>query len=90
MLYIHAASPVDWQIAIPQIDELIDEGIVRDFGVSNFTAMNMVNAQAIAKHKVVANQVNYSLLYKREVNALFRSYCQDNDIQTVAYQPLKR
>jgi len=91
MLYIHAPwDEVDWQDAIPQIDELIDAGIVRDFGVSNFTVTDMVEAQKIAKHPIVANQMNYNVLYKDEVDEMFRKHCRDNNIQVVAYQPVKR
>ena len=91
MLYIHAPwEGVDWQAAIPQIDDLIDEGIVRDFGVSNFTIANMEEAQKIARHPIVANQMNYNVLYKDAVSQEFQAYCQANGIQIVAYQPVKR
>ena len=91
MLYIHAPwEEVQWQEAIPQIDELIDEGTVRHFGVSNFTLADMQRAQNTAKHPVVANQMNYNVLYKNEVDGSFQKYCHDNNIQIVAYQPVKR
>jgi diketogulonate reductase-like aldo/keto reductase len=91
MLYIHAPwDDVVWQEAIPQIDELIDEGIVRNFGVSNFTVANMQQARQIAKHPIVANQMNYNVLYQEEVDQEFRDYCKENNIQIVAYQPIKR
>ncbi len=91
MLYIHAPwEDVNWQEAIPQIDELIDEGIVRDFGVSNFTVANMEQTRKIAKHPIVANQMNYNVLYKNEVNEEFQNYCRENNIQIIAYQPVKR
>ncbi len=91
MLYIHAPwDEVDWHGAIPQIDELIDEGVVRAFGVSNFTVANMQDAQAIAKHPIVATQMNYNVLYKDEVNEAFKEYCSDNNIKLIAYQPVKR
>lgn len=91
MLYIHAPwDEVSWQEAIPQIDELIDEGIVRDFGVSNFTIADMEQTRKIAKHPIVANQMNYNVLYKDEVNQELRDYCRENSVQIVAYQPVKR
>lgn len=91
MLYIHAPwDEVNWQEAIPQIDKLIDEGIVRDFGVSNFTVADMEQTRRIAKHPIVANQMNYNVLYKDEVNEEFQNYCRENNIQIVAYQPVKR
>lgn len=91
LLYIHAPwEDTNWQEAIPQIDELINEGVVRDFGVSNFTIANMEQARKIAKHPIMANQMNYNVLHKNEVNEEFRKYCQENTIQIVAYQPVKR
>lgn len=91
MLYIHAPWPdVPWQQAIPQIDELIDEGLVRHFGVSNFTVADMQQALSVAKHPVTANQMKYNVLYKDEVDANFQNFCMKNDIKVVAYQPIKR
>lgn len=91
LLYIHAPwEGIAWQEALPQIDELIDEGIVRYFGVSNFTIENMQEAQSLAKHPLVANQMNFNVLYKDEVGQAFRDYCKQQDIQIVAYQPIKR
>lgn len=89
LLYIHNVWD-HWQEAIPQIDELIDEGIVRYFGVSNFTVEQMQEAQVIAKHPLAANQMNFNVLYKDEVDQTFRNFCKQHDIQIVAYQPIKR
>lgn len=91
MLYIHAPWPeVEWQEAISQIDALIDEGLVRAFGVSNFTITDMQKAQKLAEHLITANQMNYNVLYKDEVSDAFKQYCQDNGVRIVAYQPVKR
>ncbi len=91
LLYIHAPwEGINWQEAIPQIDALIDEGIVRYFGVSNFTIENMQETQKIAKHPIAANQMNFNVLYKDEVGQDFRDFCKQQDIQIVAYQPIKR
>jgi 2,5-diketo-D-gluconate reductase B len=91
LLYIHAPwEGINWQEAIPQIDELIDDDIVRYFGVSNFTIENMQEAQKTAKHPIVANQMNFNVLYKDEVSQRFRDFCKQQDIQIVAYQPIKR
>lgn len=91
LLYIHAPwEGVAWQEAIPQIDELIDAGIVRYFGVSNFSVDQMEEAQGLAKHPLAANQMNFNVLYKDEVSQAFRNYCKQHDIQIIAYQPIKR
>ena len=91
LLYIHAPwEGIDWQAAIPQIDELIDEGLVLGFGVSNFTIDNMKEAQSFARHPIVANQMNFNVLYKDEVSETFKKYCKENNVHVVAYQPIKR
>lgn len=91
MLYIHApweGSP--WPAAIPQICDLIDEGTVRHFAVSNFTIANMQQAKSLTRHPITANQMNFNVLYQAEVDQEFRDFCQQHDIKIVAYQPIKR
>lgn len=91
LLYIHAPwEGIDWQAAIPQIDELIDNGLVLGLGVSNFTVDNMKEAQSLARHPIIANQMNYNVLHKSEVTDEFKGHCRRNNIQIVAYQPIKR
>jgi 2,5-diketo-D-gluconate reductase B len=91
LLYIHAPwDDAPWREAIPQIDELIDEGIVKSFGVSNFTLDDMREAMSLSKHPLVANQMEYNVLHKGDVTAEFRDFCEEHDIQIVAYQPIKR
>lgn len=91
LLYIHAPwDGVNWQAAIPQIDELVDESLVLGFGVSNFTVENMKEAHSLAQHPIVANQMNYNVLYRDEIDEAFKEYCKQNNIQIVAYQPIKR
>jgi diketogulonate reductase-like aldo/keto reductase len=91
MLYIHAPwDDVAWREAISQIDELIDEGLVRQFGVSNFSVEQMRETLELAKYPIAANQMNYNVLYKDEVTPELREFCDGNDIRIVAYQPTKR
>jgi diketogulonate reductase-like aldo/keto reductase len=91
MLTIHAPfADAPWKEAIPQIDELISEGVVHHFGVSNFTVDQMKEAMSISKHPLEANQMNFNLLYRDEVNQEFIDFCKENDISIIAYQPIKR
>ncbi len=72
------------------MNELVDEGIVRYIGVSNFSLELMKEAQSYSKHKIVTNQVLYNLLDREaDENGLLK-YCQENDIILTAYQPVKR
>jgi len=91
LLYIHYPwEDAPWREAIPQIDDLIDAGLVRYFGVSNFTLDQMEEARKIAKYPLAANQMLYNVLNKGEVNQTFLDYCQQNDIALVAYRPVER
>jgi diketogulonate reductase-like aldo/keto reductase len=45
------------------MEKLVDEGRVRFIGVGNFSVRDLMNAQAVlAKQRIVANQVRYSLV----------------------------
>jgi 2,5-diketo-D-gluconate reductase B len=91
LLYIHAPwENAPWPEAIPQINELIDEGIVGGFGVSNFTIEQLQKTQSLSSHPVAATQMNYNVLYKDEVTAAYRDFCREQHIKIVAYQPIKR
>jgi 2,5-diketo-D-gluconate reductase B len=91
LLYIHAPwEDAPWRRAIGQIDQLIDEGIVRQFGLSNFSLEQMRQTNDLAHHPITANQMNFNVLYQGEVDAEFRSYCKIQNIQIIAYQPIKR
>lgn len=91
MLSIHAPwFDLDWRAAVPQINELIDQGIVRSFGVSNFNFDRLQEVVQLSAHPIVANQLNYNVLHKTEANDTLREYCNKNGITIVAYQPIKR
>jgi diketogulonate reductase-like aldo/keto reductase len=91
MLYIHAPwTDAPWREAIPQIDQLIDEGMVRQFGVSNFQIAQMEQAQVLAKHPISANQMHFNLLHRDEADDKFRNYCRHHEIEVIAYRPIER
>lgn len=91
LLYIHAPWPsVEWQAAVSQIDELIDEGVVRQLGVSNFNVAQMREVQSLAKHRIAANQMFYNCLFRKEVDEEFRAFCEQEAIEIVAYRPVNR
>lgn len=99
LYYIHAPNPdVPLKETMRAMDALVDEGIVRKIGVSNFTVTLFEEAQSYTKNKIVANQVEYSLLtresgkYSGNVNMESETlpYCQRNDVLLVAERPLER
>ena len=70
------------------MEELVDRGVVRYIGVSNFSRAELQEAQHVmARYPIVSNQVLYSLK-AREIEARLLPYCQENDVTIIAYTPL--
>ncbi|HEY3306809.1 MAG TPA: aldo/keto reductase [Candidatus Binatia bacterium] len=72
------------------MEKLVDAGKIRFIGVSNFYLKNLQEAEAsMTRHKIVSNQVKYSLL-QRGVEEDTLAYCQQRRITVIAYSPLAR
>ena len=70
------------------MEALVDAGMVRYIGVSNFSTSELREAQAAMAHNpIVSNQVLYSLKARRIEEELL-PYCQENHITIIAYTPL--
>src|SRR5208283_831929 len=70
------------------METLVDRGIVRFVGVSNFMLGDLKKAQkALAKHPIVSNQLRYNLI-DRTIEGGLLSYCQDSRITVIAHSPL--
>ena len=91
LLYIHAPwFDTPWQEAIPQISELIGEGMVRYFGVSNFNAVRLQEVLALASYPTAANQVHYSYMHQQGVTPELMQLCAVHDVGIIAYMPLEQ
>ena len=70
------------------MEALVDAGMVRYIGVSNFSTSELRAAQAAMAHNpIVSNQVLYSLKARRIEEELL-PYCQENHITIIAFTPL--
>ena len=70
--------------------KLADDGFIRYIGVSNFSTQQMREAQqALSRHEIVSNQVEYSLL-ERSIEADILPYCKREGITLIAYSPLSQ
>jgi diketogulonate reductase-like aldo/keto reductase len=68
--------------------ELVDRGLVRFIGVSNFDIDEMEEAQFFLSHyPIVSNQVRYNL-NDRSIEMDLLPYCEERDITILAYTPL--
>ena len=70
------------------MEELVDSGLVKYIGVSNFSLRQLQEAQAaMTKYPIVSNQVLYSLK-RRSIERELLPYCQQNGVAIMAYTPL--
>jgi diketogulonate reductase-like aldo/keto reductase len=70
------------------MEELVDRGVVKYVGVSNFTLDDLREAQAaMKKYPIVANQVLYNL-NRRHIEEGLLPYCEEAGITIIAYTPL--
>jgi diketogulonate reductase-like aldo/keto reductase len=76
------------------MDWLVEQKLVKNIGVSNFSVAQMKEAQRHSRNKVVANQMEYNLLVRNK--GLFTTdmesevipYCQKNDVMFIAWRPV--
>ncbi len=77
---------------VSTLGDLVQEGLVRAAGVSNYNAEQMRRAYAILQAKgipLASNQVHYSLLHREpERNGVLHA-CQELGITLIAYSPLE-
>lgn len=103
LYYIHAPNPkIPLKETMKAMDKLVNDKLVRNIAVSNFTVDLLKEAQEYSENKIVANQIEYSLLtrnkgsygskYANNVDMESKTlpYCQENDIFVVAERPLER
>ncbi|HSX58378.1 MAG TPA: aldo/keto reductase [Candidatus Saccharimonadales bacterium] len=85
---IHWPNPLaNMKNAMKTFDKLIDEGLIRYVGVSNFSPKQFAEAQSYTKNKIVCNQVHYNLLHRNPERELL-DFCVKNSIILTAYTPL--
>ena len=72
------------------MDKLVEDGLIRHIGVSNFTAERMIRAQEVCRHKIVATQVHYNLMVREVERKHLLEYCQSNDIMLIAWRPVQK
>jgi diketogulonate reductase-like aldo/keto reductase len=81
-------SAVPIQETMRAMEALVDRGLVRYVGVSNFSTAELRAAQvAMSKYPIVSNQVLYNL-NRRHIEEDLLPYCQKNNVTIIAYTPL--
>lgn len=99
LFLVHAPSPdIPIEETMRAFDHLVDQKMVRYIGVSNFQVHQLLEAQKHTKNKIVANQIEYSLLTRNEgrysgnkdMESKTIPYCQEHDIIIIAERPIER
>jgi aryl-alcohol dehydrogenase-like predicted oxidoreductase len=85
--------PVAIETWASALADVVEEGLARSVGVSNYNIIQMRKAQAVLAERDVflaSNQVEYSLINRKiERNGLLK-LCQEQGITCIAYSPLGR
>ena len=72
------------------MDRIKDEGLIKEIGVSDFTAQHMREAQKYSRHKIVATQVHYNLIFREPERKGVIDYCLQNDVMLIAWRPVQK
>ena len=86
---IHGPNPaIPISETIGALEGLVDEGLIRFIGVSNFSADQLKAAQdAAQRYPIVSNQIRYNL-FERDVADDVLEYCQETKVTVIAHTPL--
>jgi aryl-alcohol dehydrogenase-like predicted oxidoreductase len=85
---LHWPSPVfPLRHTMPRFKRLVDEGLVRHIGVSNFSLKAWQEAEQAAGRPVLTNQVRFSLVHRAPDSDLV-PWAQKNGRVVIAYSPL--
>ena len=100
LYYIHSPSTeIPLEETMKAINKLVEDGLVKHIGVSNFSADLFIKAQELSGNKIVANQIEYNLLTRergengyenKNMESRTVPYCQENDVLVVAERPIER
>jgi diketogulonate reductase-like aldo/keto reductase len=91
LVQLHEPNPsIPIDETMGAVADLMDVGKIRFAGVSNFSVIQLREAQkALGRYPIVSNQVRYNLI-DRTIEKEMLHYCQANHVTVIAYCPLAR
>lgn len=75
---------------ISAMDGLVESGLVRHIGVSNFALERLKRAQELSAYGISCNQLHYSLVVREPERSGVLAYCQEQGIPLVAYRGVEK
>jgi len=88
-LYHQVNDEVPLEETMGALNELVERGMVRYIGVSNFAPARLERAVRCSSAPVVVDQVHYSLKFREPESSGLLKYCQEHDILLQAWRPLR-
>ncbi len=70
------------------VDRLVDQGKIKNLGVSNFSIEFIEYARTLTKHPITVNQLSLNVFNRRAVDSGLLKYCLENNIAVQAYRTL--
>ena len=85
---IHGPNPsIPIAETMGALERLVDEGLIRFIGVSNFSADQLKAAQdAAGRYPIVSNQIRYNLFDRVDADVL--DLCRETKVTVIAHTPL--
>lgn len=71
------------------MDYLVEEGLIKYVGVSNFNLRQFREAQRYTKNKIICNQIPYSLINRKFQADGFIDYAKKNEVMITAWRPIE-
>ena len=69
----------------PKMESLVEKGLTKSLGVSNYNVQNLLNVLSICKIKPVADEIEFHpYLYQKEL----KEFCDKEGIKIIAYNPV--
>lgn len=90
LLHRFPAPGIDIADTMRAMDELLQQGLVRNIGVCNMTPHRFDETQKLTKNKLVCNQVHYNVQYREIEDKGVLKHSQENDVMLVAWRPLQK
>jgi len=88
---IHMPNPsIPIKESMKAMDHLLEQGMIRNIGLSNFSVERFEQAQSHTKNKIVANQLHYNLIFREAEAKGLVEYCRDNDVMLIAWRPVQK
>lgn len=86
---VHWPNPdVPLKETMSAMESLVDKGLIKNIGVSNFDVSLIEQAQQLLRHsKIAANQIEYNIAVRSAEKDVL-PFCRANDIKVIAYRPL--